>query len=70
MWTTEFDYPFGDGDYVGAYDMLYIEEQSAYFVIGGFSGSNLATIAKFENSVWSFAGNLKWARNVSFCSFF
>ena len=68
-WSTSEDYPFGNGDYVALYDMLYIEELSAYFVIGGLSSVDLATIAKFANGVWSSAGELNMARYVSFCSF-
>ena len=69
-WSTSEDYPFGNGEYVAYYDMLYIEELSAYFVIGGYSsGDDLATIAKFANGVWSSAGELITARRVSFCSF-
>ena len=68
-WSTSEDYPFGNGDYVAFYDMLYIEELSAYFVIGGYSSGDLATIAKFANGVWSSAGHLNSARDVSFCSF-
>ena len=68
-WSTEADYPFGSGEYVYAYDMLYIEELSAYFVIGGLSRDYLATIAKFANGVWSSAGQLNQARHVTFCFF-
>ena len=70
-WSTEADYPFGNGEYVAYYDMLYIEELSAYFIIGGRSSNSndLATIAKFANGVWSWAGQLNAMRNVSFCSF-
>ena len=71
VWTTEADYPFGNGEDVSVYDMLYIEELPAYCVIGGNSGwyGILATIAKFANGVWSSAGDLNSARLVSFCSF-
>ena len=73
-WSTSEDYPFG-GPSVAAYDMLYIEELSAFFIIGGYvtgsvlSGDYLATIAKFANGVWSSAGQLNRMRYVSFCSF-
>ena len=66
-WSTSEDYPFGNGEYFNGYDMLYIEELSAYFVISGFSGYDyLTTIAKFANGVWSSAGELNSARYVSF----
>ena len=73
-WSTSEDYPFG-ADYVAFYDMLYIEELSAFFIIGGYVGGGVvsgvywATIAKFANGVWSSAGQLNTERSVSFCSF-
>ena len=68
VWTTEADYPFDVRDeYLHSNAMLYVEELSAYFIIGGWDSVDLATIAKFANGVWSSAGQLNSARKVSFC---
>ena len=67
-WTTVPDYPFASGSGFGYYDMIYVPATSAYYVIGGFDGNNLATIAMFKNGAWSEAGQLNTARHVSFCS--
>ena len=65
-WSRSADYPFGIGPYVYNHDMLFIEELSAYFLIGGRTYRTLATIAKFADGVWSPAGELNSARDVSF----
>ena len=67
-WTTVQDYPYGD-EYVYNYDMVYVPATSAYYVIGGYDGSELKTIAMFKNGAWSEAGQLNTARSVSFNSF-
>ena len=65
-WTITADYPFASGSYVAYYDMVYIPQASAYYVIGGHDGSNLNTIAKFKNGAWNEAGQFNTAREVSF----
>ena len=68
-WTTVEDYPFAS--VVAYYDMVYVPETTAYYVIGGIGDwAELATIAMFKNGAWSEAGQLNTARYVSFCSFF
>ena len=71
-WTTVQDYPYGvSRRYVAFYDMVYIPATSAYYVIGGYDGSDeLSTIGMFNNGAWSKAGQLNEARRVSLCSFF
>ena len=65
-WTIVSDYPFGNG-VVSNYDMLYVPQLSACFVIGGWTGWDYsATVAKFQNDLWSDAGQLNEARSVSF----
>ena len=73
QWSTGDDYPFAtDAEGVYSYDMVYIEKESAFFVIGGeietTSGSydKLATIAKYQSGAWSDAGQLTQGRYVSF----
>ena len=73
VWTTVPDYPFGSA--VAFYDMVYISQTSAYYVIGGQDGFILSTITlskigMFKNGAWSEAGQLNTARRVSFYSFF
>ena len=68
-WTSVQDYPFGSGPSVYAFDMLFIGELSAYFVIGGYDTNfSVATIAKFKNGAWSHAGRLNSARQVLYFS--
>jgi hypothetical protein len=60
-----------DAEGVWSYEMIYIEKESAFFVIGGrfrtTSGSyDVATIAKYRNGAWSDAGQLTQPRYVSF----
>ena len=64
-WTEVADYPFSNG-VISHYDMLFIPDLSAYFVIGGWNdwGSS-ATIAMFKEDVWSDVGHLNEARDVS-----
>ena len=65
-WETMDDYPYGSNTAFGFYEMVFIQEYSAYYVIGGFDGKNtLATISKFRNGVWSQAGQLNQPRHVS-----
>ena len=68
-WTIVQDYP-SDAEYVAYYDMVYVPALSAYYVIGGYSGGFLSTIAMFKNGAWSEAGQLNTAREVSFLLFF
>ena len=68
-WTTVPDYPYSSGS-VAFYDMVFIPATSAYYVIGGWDGQNLSEIGMFKNSVWSLAGHLNTAREVSFSLFF
>ena len=74
VWTAVQDYPFSPRLAVSYYDMVYVTATSAYYVIGGVPESDeyerLATIAMFKNGVWSDAGQLNTARDVSFCLFF
>ena len=65
-WTEVEDYPFASGSFVAYIDMVFIPEESSYFVIGGFSGSDLSQIARFKDGEWSDAGQLNTARQVSF----
>ena len=69
-WTTALDYPLASGSGFGYYDIIYLPERTAYYVIGGTDGTFLATIAMFKNGAWSEAGHLNTARTVSFCSVF
>ena len=64
-WTEVADYPFSNG-LISHYDMLFIPDLSAYFVIGGKNdwGSS-ATIAMFKEDVWSDVGHLNEVRYVS-----
>ena len=65
-WTTVPDYPHGVR-YVSDHDMVYIPQTSAYYVIGGYDGSDrISTIAMLKNGAWSEAGHLNTARTVSF----
>ena len=52
--------------------MLFISELTAYIVIGGYDeyDANLATIAQFQNDVWTNVGQLNTARYVSFRALF
>ena len=60
QWSTSADYRV----YVFYYDMLFIEELSAFFLIGGHSDITMGTISKFADGLWSPAGQLNTARNV------
>ena len=65
-WETMDDYPYSSNTAFGFYEMVFIQEFSAYYVIGGFDGKQLhSTIAKFHNGVWSQAGQLNQPRHVS-----
>ena len=73
QWSTGDDYPFAtDAEGVQNYDMIYIEKESAFFVIGGeimatnYNFDNLATIAKYQSGAWSDAGQLTQPSYVSF----
>ena len=74
QWSTGDDYPFAPTDAGGLYDydMVYIEKESAFFVIGGefittnYNWDELATIAKYQSGAWSDAGQLTQPRYVSF----
>ena len=79
QWSTVDDYPYHDNaEGLYDYDMVYIEEQSAFFVIGGrfkttgggYTSNNLATIGKFQNGAWSDAGQLAVAHTVLLFYFF
>lgn len=61
-WTTVNDYPYSSGSGLYDYDMIFIDQLSSYFVIGGSNA--LTTIAKFHNGAWSNAGRLNAARDV------
>ena len=51
--------------------MVFISELTAYIVIGGEDQmGTLATIAKFQNGVWTNVGQLNTARRVSFRALF
>ena len=71
-WTTVSDYPFSRHSHFCYFEMLCISELTAYIVIGGFEGydANLATIAQFQNDVWTNVGQLNTARYVSFRALF
>ena len=57
-WTTVQDYPYSAGG-IANYGMVYIPATSAYYVIGGYDGSDeLSTIGMFKNGAWSQAGQL------------
>ena len=63
-WTDIPDYPSA-GSYTSFTHSLYIEEESAFYVIGGDSNSGqLATILKFDGVNWSAAGALNTARRA------
>ena len=70
-WETMDDYPYGSSKGFGCHDMVYIQESTAYYVIGGLSSPGEdsehthSTIAKFHNGVWSQAGQLNQSRHVS-----
>ena len=68
-WTNVADYPDTRVvDYplwICEYDMLYIPESAAYYVIGGADRSPSSAIVKFHNEVWSIAGQLNHPRKVS-----
>ena len=44
--------------------MIFIEEHSAFFLIGGSDGKEMSKIARFMGGVWSDGGNLNAARHV------
>ena len=71
-WATVSDYPFSRHSRFFLHEMLFISELTAYIVIGGFDGydANLATIAQFQNDVWTNVGQLNTARTVSFRALF
>ena len=53
--------------------MVYVPETQSYYVVGGVAGSGYGTlseIAKFKDGVWSDAGRLNSARDVSLYYFF
>ena len=67
------DYPFARGTDLSHYDMIYVPELSAYFVIVGIvdienAKTKLATISQFHDGVWKRVGQLNAARFVSFYS--
>ena len=74
-WSQVDDYPFSMGVRVNSYEMLYIDEISAYLVIGGNygdkTGDNVepdqysSLIAVFKNGAWSEGGELNEHRTVS-----
>ena len=65
-WETMDDYPYGSNTAFGFYEMVFIQESSAYYVIGEYDGKDrLTTIAMFHNGVWSQAGQLNQPRQVS-----
>ena len=66
-WTSVNDYPFSFGTSVYDYDMIFMNQLSSYFVIGGHSS---AKIAQFKNGQWSHAGELNSSRSVCFRLFF
>ena len=49
---------------IALYDMIFIEEHSAFFLIGGSDGKELSKIARFMGGAWSDGGNLNAARSV------
>ena len=57
-WEEKADYPFHSRIY--AYAALSV--RSAVFIFGGFDGSFVSTVAKYENNIWTLEGNLNQAR--------
>ena len=62
--TRVVDYPL----WICEYDMLYIPELAAYYVIGGADRSPSSAIVKFHDKVWSIVGQLNHPRKVSLAS--
>ena len=62
------DYPFARGNKMCHYDMVFIDEISSYFVIGGYDDGYLSQIGMLTNGVWSDAGQLNRGRTVRFRS--
>ena len=72
-WKIVQDYPFSGSilNAVYQFDMVYVPQLSAYYVIGGTDGWNrLARIAMLRNGAWQDAGQLNTARDVSCCWLF
>ena len=67
-WTNVEDYPNTRAQWICEYDMLYIPELAAYYVIGGADRSPSSAIVKFHDKVWSIVGQLNHPRKVSLAS--
>ena len=60
-WTDIPDYP-STTSYISFTHSLYIEQESAFYVIGGDNTAHLSAIFKFDGTNWSAAGALNTAR--------